>query len=101
MKYYVIGDEDAVLGFGLAGVRGRRVRTREEASEAFREALEDRETAIILVTERIAELIRPQVDRYVFKEDFPLIVEIPDWEGKLSTRPPLRETVNAAIGIKL
>ena len=41
------------------------------------------------------------VDRYVFKEDFPLIVEIPDWEGKLSTRPPLRETVNAAIGIKL
>ncbi len=101
MKYYVIGDEDAVLGFGLAGVRGRRVRTREEASAAFREALEDRENAIILVTERIAELIRPQVDRYVFKEDFPLIVEIPDWEGKLSSRPPLRETVNAAIGIKL
>ena len=101
MKYYVIGDEDAVLGFGLAGVRGRRVRTREEASAAFREALEDRENAVILVTERIAELIRPQVDRYVFKEDFPLIVEIPDWEGKLSSRPPLRETVNAAIGIKL
>lgn len=101
MKYYVIGDEDAVLGFGLAGVRGRRVRTREEASSAFREALEDRENAIILITERIAELIRPQVDRYVFKEDFPLIVEIPDWEGKLSSRPPLRETVNAAIGIKL
>ncbi|HOX11876.1 MAG TPA: V-type ATP synthase subunit F [Spirochaetia bacterium] len=101
MKYYVIGDEDAVLGFGLAGVRGRRVRTSEEASAAFREALEDRENAIILVTERIAELIRPQVDRYVFKEDFPLIVEIPDWEGKLSSRPPLRETVNAAIGIKL
>lgn len=101
MKYYVIGDEDAVLGFGLAGVRGRLVRTSVEASDAFREALEDRENGIILITERIAELIRPQVDRYVFKEDFPLIVEIPDWEGKLSTRPPLRETVNAAIGIKL
>lgn len=101
MKYYVIGDEDAVLGFGLAGVRGRRVRNSAEASEAFREALEDRENGIILVTERIAELIRPQVDRYVFKEDFPLIVEIPDWEGKLSSRPPLREMVNTAIGIKL
>lgn len=101
MKYYVIGDEDAVLGFGLAGVRGRRVRNPAEASEAFREALEDRENGIILVTERIAELIRPQVDRYVFKEDFPLIVEIPDWEGKLSSRPPLREMVNTAIGIKL
>ncbi len=101
MKYYVIGDEDAVLGFGLAGVRGRRVRTPEEAGEAFREALSDRDTGIVLITERVAELIRPQVDRYIFKEDFPLIVEIPDWEGKLTSRPPLREMVNAAIGIKL
>lgn len=101
MKYYVIGDEDAVLGFGLAGVQGRRVRTAAEAEAAFQEALEDRANGIILITERIAELIRPRVDRFVFKEDFPLIVEIPDWEGKLSSRLPLRETVNAAIGIKL
>lgn len=101
MKYYVIGDEDAVLGFGLAGVRGRRVRTAAEAEAAFGEALKDRENGIILITERIAELIRTRVDRFVFKEDFPLIVEIPDWEGKLTSRPPLRETVNAAIGIKL
>ena len=71
MKYYVIGDEDAVLGFGMVGVRGRRARNASEAAEAFREALSDREIGIILITERIAELIRPQVDRYVFSEGFP------------------------------
>ncbi len=101
MKYYVIGDEDAVLGFGMVGVRGRAVRSPAEASEAFREALADREIGIILITERIAELMREQVDRYIFSENFPLIVEIPDWEGKLGSRPPIREMVNAAIGIKL
>lgn len=101
MKYYVIGDEDAVLGFGMVGVRGRRVRDAKEADRAFRDALADRDVGIILITERIAELIRAQVDRYVFSEDFPLIVEIPDWEGKLSSRPPIRDMVNAAIGIKL
>lgn len=101
MKYYAIGDEDAVLGFGMVGVRGRRARNASEAAQAFKEALADRDIGIILITERIAELIRPQVDRYVFSKEFPLIVEIPDWEGKLSSRPPIREMVNAAIGIKL
>ncbi len=101
MKYYVIGDEDAVLGFGMAGVRGQRVRNASEAAQAFKDVLSDREVGIILITERIAELIRAQVDQYVFSEDFPLIVEIPDWQGKLGSRPPIREMVNSAIGIKL
>jgi V/A-type H+-transporting ATPase subunit F len=101
MKYYVIGDEDAVLGFGMVGVAGRVVHSGQEASDAFRTALADREVGIILITERIAELIREQVDRYVFSESFPLIVEIPDWEGRLTGKPSLRDLVNSAIGIKL
>ena len=101
MKYFVIGDEDTVLGFGMVGVQGAIVRTPQSAAEAFRKTLEDRDVGIIIITERIAELIRPQVDRYIFSEQFPLIVEIPDREGKLTGRPAIREMVNAAIGIKL
>jgi V/A-type H+/Na+-transporting ATPase subunit F len=101
LHYRLIGDEDTVLGFSLAGVSGRTVRTPEQAAEAFRECLEDRETAIIIITERVAGMIREQVDHYVFDVDFPLIVEIPDREGPLPERPSLRETVNKAIGINL
>ena len=101
MRYYVIGDEDAVLGFGLAGVQGLRVRNAQEAADAFDKALSDSEIGVVLITERVAELIRPKVDRYILSEDFPLIVEIPDWQGKLEGRPSIREMVNAAIGIKL
>jgi len=101
MKYYIIGDEDAVLGFGMVGVQGKVVQNQEEAESAFRHALEDSEVGIIIITERAAQLIRTTVDRYLFRERFPLIVEIPDRLGPVSGRVGIREMVNAAIGIKL
>ncbi len=101
MRYHVIGDEDAVLGFGMVGVPGRAVSTAEQAEEAFRAALADGEVGIIVMTERIADLIRPMVDRFVFTGRFPLIVEIPDRRGAMEGKLGIREMVNAAIGVKL
>jgi len=101
MKYFIIGGDDAVLGFGMVGVEGRVVSNADEAGQALQEALEDREVGIVIITEPAAELIRPQVDRYVFSQSFPLIVEVPDREGPLEDKPGLRELVNRAIGINL
>jgi V/A-type H+/Na+-transporting ATPase subunit F len=101
MNYFVIGDEDTVLGFGLVGVKGKTVRTQEETDAAFQEAISDPETGIIIITERIANLIRPIVDNFLFTERFPLIVEIPDREGPVKGKPGIRQMVNEAIGIKL
>lgn len=101
MNYFVIGDEDTVLGFGLVGVKGTAVQNKGEARAAFQSALADKDTGIIIITERIAELIRPLVDRYLFTERFPLIVEIPDREGPVAGKPNIREIVNEAIGIRL
>lgn len=101
MKYYVIGDEDTVLGFGMVGVEGAVAGSVAEAEDAFDNALENPEIGILVVTERAAELIRPRVDRILFTDTFPLIVEIPDRLGRMAGRPTIRETVNTAIGIKL
>ncbi len=101
MKYFVIGDEDTVLGFGMVGVRGRKAGNPAEAEGVFKSALADGEIGIIIITERVAELIRPLVDQYIFTERFPLIVEIPDREGKVTGKAGIRELVNQAIGIKL
>ena len=100
MKYFIIGDEDTVLGFGMVGVQGRTAQTPVEANAAFKIALDDKDVGIIIITERIAELIRRQVDRYIFSEQFPLIIEIPDRLGKIKGKPGIREMVNEAIGIK-
>lgn len=101
MKYVVIGDEDTVLGLGMVGVEGKVVHDAEEARAAFQNVLSDREVGIIIITERVAELIRALVNRYLFTESFPLIVEIPDRKGPLPGRKGIRETVNTAIGIKI
>jgi V/A-type H+-transporting ATPase subunit F len=101
MKYYIIGDEDTVLGFGMVGVKGQAVSSAREAESAFLSVLKDSEVGIIIITERTADMIRKLVDRYLFTESFPLIVEIPDRKGAVSGRPGIREMVNQAIGIKL
>ena len=101
MNYFVIGDEDTVLGFGLAGIEGQEVTTSDEAAQALDTALQNAAIRIVIITERIADLIRPRVDSLIFSEQFPLIVEIPDRNGKLSGKPGLREMVNRAIGISV
>ncbi len=101
MKYSIIGDEDTVLGFAIVGVAGKVATNAEEAERAFKALLQDKDTSIIIMTERIADLMRATVDRYLFTESFPLIVEIPDRHGPAPDRPGIRELVNAAIGIKI
>lgn len=101
MKYSIIGDEDTVLGFGVVGVAGKIATNAEEAQRAFQDLLGDQETSIIIMTERVADMIRSIVDRYLFTESFPLIVEIPDRHGPAPNRPGIREMVNNAIGLKI
>ncbi|MEJ2649456.1 MAG: V-type ATP synthase subunit F [Sedimentisphaerales bacterium] len=101
MKYAIIGDEDAIIGFGILGVPGKVATNADEAQRAFSAILEDKDTGIIIITERIADMIRPIVNRYLLTIGFPLVVEIPDRKGPKSDRPGIKEMVNAAIGIKL
>lgn len=101
MKYFVIGDEDTVLGFGLVGVKGFVATNETEAESSFKEALKDDDIGIVIITEKTAEFIRPLVDAYLFTSSFPLIVEIPDRTGKMEGKPGIRQMVNEAIGIKI
>ena len=101
MKYAIIGDEDTVLGFGIVGVPGKVATNEAETRRAFEELRADTEVSIIIITERLASTIRPIVDRYLFTESFPLIVEIPDRHGRMPGRPGIKEMVNAAIGVKI
>ncbi len=101
MKYSIIGDEDTVLGFGIVGVAGKVALNSDEAENAFQEILDDREIGIIIITEPVADMIRPIVDKYLFAESFPLVVEIPDRGGRDPARPGIKEMVNEVIGINI
>ncbi|MGE4585098.1 MAG: V-type ATP synthase subunit F [Sphaerochaeta sp.] len=100
MKYFVIGDEDTVLGFSLVGVFGMQATNAEQARRAWDKALEDPQNGIIIITDEVAAMIRQTVDRYLFSESFPLVVEIPSPHSK-EDRTDLRTLVNQAIGVSL
>ncbi len=99
MEYFVIGDDDTVLGFSLVGVSGIACSGEEEVRAAWQKALEDKEHAVIVITSDAAAQIRDTVDRYLFTMSFPLVVEIPSRRGGSTT--DLRELVNEAIGVSI
>lgn len=99
MKYFCLGDEDSVLGFSLVGVSGTVIHNSAEAEIAWEKVLENKDYAVIIINESIANMIRETVDRYLFSESFPLVVEIPDKGGKFSR--DLKTLVNESIGVAL
>ena len=101
MQFYVIADENTVTGFRLVGLDGEAVDSPEGAREALAKAFESRDIGIVIITERIAETVREEIEQYTFGQAFPLIIEGPDRQGPLEGRQSIREMVNAAVGVKV
>jgi V/A-type H+-transporting ATPase subunit F len=99
MNIRVLGNPDAVLGFSLAGIEGRKATTAAEADRALNDALAEKDLGIILVTQDAADLIGPRMDRLLLRRTPPLIVVIPAPQGEPG--PSLRDVVRRAIGIKI
>ena len=101
MKYYCIADEDTVRGFRLAGVAGQAVASAPEAAQAIESAAAQPDCAVIILTETVADSIRPQVERIRFEWQRPLLIEIPGPDGPLPGRKRLRQLAQEAVGIKI
>lgn len=101
MQYFVIGSEDVVLGFNMAGVVGEVAEDALSAHESFKHALSQKDIGIIIIEDNIADLIRDEVEEYIFSYEFPLICEIPGPNGRDPARPTLRELAVKAMGIKI
>jgi vacuolar-type H+-ATPase subunit F/Vma7 len=101
MKLLIIGNQDAVWGFGLAGVRGQIVKTEKDLHRVLDAAIADEELGIVLVTEDAADLARQRMDTLKTHSTVPLVVEIPGPEGPSPDQPPLSEVIRRTIGVKI
>ncbi|HPD14823.1 MAG TPA: V-type ATP synthase subunit F [Planctomycetota bacterium] len=101
MHYYVIGDEDTVLGFRYAGVPGDIVKSAEAAHDALERVLRRRDVVILIMTDRVADWIRPEVNRVHFDFELPLVVEVPGPAGPSPERKDLLTLIREAVGIKV
>ncbi len=100
MEYFVLADEDTVLGFRYAGVSGKAVRTPDEARQALAEQVKQGRAGVILVTDEIANAISAEFNKLRFESRTPIVVQIPGPEGPATGRQDLLALIREAMGIK-
>ena len=100
-RFYVIGDESTVAGFGLAGVEGKVVGGVDEARDELKKAFSSPDIGIIIIPEKLASAMREDVEGYIYGRAFPLVVEIPDRTGPMEKRVSIQQMVRSAIGVSM
>jgi V/A-type H+-transporting ATPase subunit F len=98
---HVLGDEETVLGFRLAGIRGTVAEAGEGLAEQFRRLVGEEQAKVVFITERLAASIRPLVDTYRMRSTFPVVVEIPDAQGPMPGRRAIADLIRQAIGFQV
>ena len=95
MEIAVIGSEEFVLGFRLAGVRRVFVATSETYEKRMLEAMATEEVGILAADSKDLQLLSPQIRTKVLNSIQPVVVPV----GK--DESDLREKVKRAIGVDL
>jgi len=101
MRLLVIGQLEAVLGFSLAGVRGKVADTAAEVNQALDDALSAPDVGIILVTADRARLVGARMDQLKLRSTVPLVVEIPGPQGMGPDEPSLSQVIRRAVGVRI
>lgn len=101
MEYFVIADEDTVLGFRYAGVEGQAVRTSDEARTALATQAASGRAGVIILTDDVANTIRDDVNRLRFGSGMPIVVQVPGSSGPAPGRPNLPALIREALGVRL
>ena len=104
-KVAVIGDKDTALGFAMTGVKNIDIVSpdQKEALNALEQNVKNTEIGIIIITERVADCIRDEIDKLkIDKTLYPIIIEIPDKQGEIPGRQdPISLLIKRAIGVEV
>ena len=100
MSFYLLGDEDTVLGYQFAGVTGRVINDRSEALDAFTAALEG-DHKILLITDQVALNIEEEITAHRLEAKPPYVVFINSIWGEETERRNLEEVIQEAVGIRI
>lgn len=101
MDFFVIGEEEIIIGFNLVGIQGRIALDRGDALDAFRFATESADAKVLILTEEVAALLDAEVVDWNMSGRFPLLVEIPGLQGRMEGKKTLVESIREAIGIRV
>ncbi len=101
----IIGDKDTTLGFAMAGIKHTfHVEPgAKDAKDAMESCLSNPDIGIVIITERVADSIREDIDKLKLdKTLYPIIIEIPDKQGEIPGRKdPISVLIKRAIGVEV
>jgi len=102
MKAFLISDNiDTQVGMRLAGISGVIVHDRESVLKELDNITKNKQIGIILITEKLASLVREEVKKIKLDLNIPLIVEIPDRHGTARSKDSITKYVKESIGLKI
>jgi V/A-type H+-transporting ATPase subunit F len=102
MQFFLISDNiDTQMGMRLAGIRGVVVHEEQEVKNALSDAMEDKDIAVVLMTEKLVKLCEDFVYDLKLNRKQPLIVEIPDRHATTDIGSTISRYVENAIGIRI
>jgi vacuolar-type H+-ATPase subunit F/Vma7 len=100
MTFFCIADKESSLGFRLAGIETREVSGRSDSLEALKVCLATEEAGVLLITEKAASFLRQELDSLMYKNQRPLILELPS-KGEIKKRGSVGEFLKDIIGVSL
>jgi V/A-type H+-transporting ATPase subunit F len=103
----VVGDEDTVIGFGLAGIKNLIIVKKDtdklEIINSIKGLIKTPDLGFIIITQQIAESVRAELERMKQEKSlYPILIELPDKRGELPERvDPIRLLIKRAIGMEV
>jgi V/A-type H+-transporting ATPase subunit F len=99
----VVGDEDTVTGFRLAGVKDCHVHTNPAETEEFIRNTLQRDVGVVIITDRVASGIRELMNRLRSERGRvrPIFVEIPDKRGPVRGEDMLENLIRRVVGTEV
>ncbi len=103
MKFFVLGDEDAVTGFKFAGIEGTVVSDEKSASAEFDRITgsEGNGIGILVITEETSMMIQDKISAHELSGAYPLVVEIPGMSGHIKSRGTMMDAIRKAVGFNI
>lgn len=112
-EIFVLAEEEILIAFGMIGIKGRAITSRDDAIATFRSIVQNKtctlergmvdlsDCKMLILSEDISDMIGKELADWQLSGEFPLIVEIPPLSGTSTQHTRLVDAVRQAIGIKI